>query len=198
MFRFQNEPQNHVFHSHICAYDTENHVTDIYDAVSNHTHFTYSGAGSKLTQITFPSGYLEKYTWYEGCNAPANRTDRNNVTIPFIYDFECRLWRKTWPGALVTQYNYDAANRLTSATDPSGTYSFGYDNMNRLTAAATNYAFDSAGTFTVQYGYDAASNRTSMTDPQGQNTTYSYDSLNRGVAHPFARFWRRVGQEEHH
>ena len=98
------------------CYETEKDVTDISDAVGNHTHFNYSGAGSKLTQITFPSGWLDKYTWYEGCNSPANRTDRNNVTIPFIYDFECRLWRKTWPGALVTQYNYDAANRLTSAT----------------------------------------------------------------------------------
>jgi YD repeat-containing protein len=36
-----------------------------------------------------------------------------------------RLWRKTWPGALVTQFNYDAANRLTSATDPTCTYSAG-------------------------------------------------------------------------
>jgi len=80
-------------------------------------------------------------------------------------------------------YSYDPAGRLTqvadSGTGSTGTYSFAYDNMNRLISTTTDYSFDSAGAFTVQYGYDAASNRTSMTDPQGGQTTYGYDTLNR-------------------
>jgi YD repeat-containing protein len=64
--------------------------------------------------------------------------------------------------------------------DPNtGNYSFGYDNMNRLTTTTTNYSFLTAG-LTVQYGYDAASNRTSLTDPQNLiPTAYGYDTLNR-------------------
>lgn len=37
-------------------------------------------------------------------------------------------------------YTYDAAGRLTQVQDPTGTYSFTYDNMNRLTQATTDYA----------------------------------------------------------
>jgi RHS repeat-associated protein len=63
--------------------------------------------------------------------------------------------------------------------DAAGTYTFTYDNMNRLSEADTDYKFDTAGTLAVKYGYDAASNRTSMTDPQNLGTAYTYDVLNR-------------------
>ena len=76
-------------------------------------------------------------------------------------------------------YTYDAAGRLTQVADPTGTYTFGFDNMGRLTSATTNYKFTTFGNKTVQYGYDAASNRTAMTDPQNASTTYGYDVLNR-------------------
>jgi len=61
----------------------------------------------------------------------------------------------------------------------TGTYTFGYDNMNRLSSATVDYSFDSAGALTVQYGYDKSSNRTSMIDPQSVPTAYGYDTLNR-------------------
>ena len=78
-------------------------------------------------------------------------------------------------------YTYDAAGRLSQVSDynTTGTYTFTYDNMNRLTEADTDYTFDTAGTLAVKYGYDAASNRMSMTDPQNLPTTYGYDVLNR-------------------
>lgn len=76
-------------------------------------------------------------------------------------------------------YTYDLASRLTQVQDPTGTYAFTYDNMNRLTQAGANYSFLSTGNLTVGYGYDAASNRTSMTDPQNLATAYTYDTLNR-------------------
>jgi RHS repeat-associated protein len=98
--------------------------------------------------------------------------------IAFHLDPQNRVGWKTYSGNTI-YYTYDAAGRLTQAQDTTGTYTFAYDNMNRLTQATTNYAFDTAGTYTVQYGYDAASNRTSMTDPQSGVTHYYYDTLNR-------------------
>jgi len=163
------------------VYDTEGNLTDIYDANSNHTHMDYNANGVWLSKTTFPSGNFETYTW-NGVVPPeiTAKQDRNGVTTQYIHDLECRVWQKDYPGGSYTQFNYDPADRLTSVQDSdTGTYSFTYDNMNRLTQATVDYSFDSAGALTVQYGYDKASNRTSMTDPQSAPTTYGYDVLNR-------------------
>ncbi|MGA7218805.1 MAG: RHS repeat-associated core domain-containing protein, partial [Candidatus Sulfotelmatobacter sp.] len=103
--------------------------------------------------------------------------------VQYGYDFQNRVISKQDPGNIY--YTYDAAGRLTQVNDynsDTGTYTFSYDNMNRLTSTTTNYQFTSIGAQTVQYGYDAASNRTSMTDPVGTVTSYSYDQLNRLTA----------------
>ena len=67
---------------------------------------------------------------------------------------------------------------MTQVSDPSGNYSFTYDNLGRLTGTGTQYSFLSTA-LNNSYGYDAASNRVSFTNPQSQVTNYSYDSLNR-------------------
>jgi RHS repeat-associated protein len=76
-------------------------------------------------------------------------------------------------------YTYDNDSRLTQVTDPTGTYSFTFDNMGRLTNTTTSYAFLTGRNFTTAYSYDAASNRTGFTDPENGSTTYAYDTLNR-------------------
>jgi RHS repeat-associated protein len=63
--------------------------------------------------------------------------------------------------------------------DATGTYTFAYDNMNRLTSTTTAYAFLPARNFVVQFTYDAASNRKTMTDPESGPYVYTYDALNR-------------------
>ena len=67
---------------------------------------------------------------------------------------------------------------MTQVTDPTGTYSFTYDNLGRLLGTGTQYSFLSTA-LTNSYGYDAASNRVSLTDSESGITNYSYDSLNR-------------------
>ncbi|HEV3481173.1 MAG TPA: RHS repeat-associated core domain-containing protein [Candidatus Acidoferrales bacterium] len=108
-----------------------------------------------------------------------SKTDRNDHTINYTYDYLNRLSQKAYPDSTAVNYTYDLANRLTQVTDPTGSYGFTYDNMNRLTQTSAAYSFISGKTFTVGYGYDAASNRTSMTDPQNAATAYVYDTLNR-------------------
>jgi RHS repeat-associated protein len=160
------------------AYDTENNLTDIWDAKNNHTQFLYY-PGKVLYETIFPSTLSESYQ-FDGDNNLVYKTDRNGNSITYSYDYQNHLYRKSYPDANSVTYTYDPAARLTAVQDTlTGAYTFGYDNMNRLTSVGTDYSFDSAGALTVQYGYDKDSNRTSMTDPQGAPTTYGYDTLNR-------------------
>jgi len=104
----------------------------------------------------------------------------------------------TTPVSSVT-YNYDNADRLTSATHSKfGTVNFSYDDAGNITSmtypnniATTYYTYDKRNRVTnityrnrygsiissVSYSYDDAGNRTSMTDEPG-TTTYTYDTLN--------------------
>jgi YD repeat-containing protein len=160
------------------AYDTENDLTDIYDAKNNHTQFLYY-PGKVLYKTIFPSTEYETYV-FDRNNNLESKTDRNGISINYNYDFQNHLRLKSYQDSSTVSYIYDVAARLKEVQDSvTGTYTFGYDNMNRPTSATVNYSFNSAGALTVQYGYDKASNRNSMTDPQSVPTTYGYDTLNR-------------------
>jgi len=72
--------------------------------------------------------------------------------------------------------------------DPTGTYSFAYDNMGRLIGTTTQYSLLPSHNFQNAYTYDAASNRTSLTAHDLSISTYGYDTLNRlnGMANSWA------------
>jgi len=158
-------------------YNTENELVSITDAAGRATSFTYDPMGH-VTQVTFPSTLSERYT-YDAVENLLNKTDRKGQTVNYAYDFLNRLTSKTYPDSTSVRYGYDVLNHLTQVTDSSGTYSFVYDNLGRLTSTTTQYAFLSGQTLTNGYAYDADSNRVSLTNPQGGTTTYNYDALNR-------------------
>jgi RHS repeat-associated protein len=159
------------------GYDTESNLMTIQDANHNTTNFAYDAFG-RVTKTTFPSGYDETYG-YDADNNLTNKTDRKNQSISYTYDQLNRLMQKTYPDSTAVNYTYDNDSRLTQVSDPTGTYQFTFDNMGRLTAATTQYAFLTGRNFTTSYSYDAASNRTGFTDPENGATSYVYDTLNR-------------------
>jgi RHS repeat-associated protein len=158
------------------AYDTENNLLTITDANNHATTFSYDAFG-RVTQTTFPSNLFESYA-YDAANNRISKTDRKNQTIQYVYDALDRLTQKSYPDTTSVNYVYDLAGKIQQVNDPTGTYSFSYDNMGRLTGTSTQYAF-LTGTFTDSYSYDANSNRTGFTTPDGSTNTYSYDTLNR-------------------
>ncbi len=159
------------------GYDTENNLTSILDANQNTTGFSYDAFG-RVTQTSFPSGYVETYG-YDNVGNLTGKTDRKNQLITYTYDQLNRLTQKSYPDTSTVNYTYDNDSRLTQVTDPTGTYQFTFDNMGRLTGTSTQYAFLTSRTFTTSYGYDAASNRTGFTDPENGSSSYVYDTLNR-------------------
>jgi len=159
------------------AYDTENNLTSITDALNHTTTFTYDFL-RRVTETLFPSNLFEAYSYDNNGNL-VSKTNRNGNATNYVYDQVNRLTQKSYPNSTAVNYTYDADSRLTQVNDPTGTYSFTFDNMGRLTATTTSYAFLSGRNFTTHYGYDAASNRKSFTDPESGSTSYVYDTLNR-------------------
>jgi RHS repeat-associated protein len=159
------------------GYDTEDNLTSIEDANSHTTAFTYDAYG-RVTQTNFPSSYSEYYG-YDANNNLTSKTDRKSNTIDYSYDELNRLTQKTYPDTTTVAYTYDLVGKTTQVVDPTGTYSFSYDNMGRLTGTTTAYSFLTGRNFTTSYTYDAASNRAGFTDPESGSTSYSYDTLNR-------------------
>jgi RHS repeat-associated protein len=159
------------------GYDTENNLTSIQDANGHTTTFNYDAFG-RVSRTNFPSGYIETYG-YDAVGNLTSKTDRKNQLVTYTYDQLNRLTQKAYPDSTAVNYTYDNDSRLTQVTDPTGTYQFAFDNMGRLTATTTSYAFLAGRNFTTSYGYDAASNRTGFTDPESGATSYVYDTLNR-------------------
>jgi RHS repeat-associated protein len=159
------------------GYDTENNLASITDASNHETQFAYFDQGWVKT-TTFPSGATETYL-YDAVGNLTSRTDRKGNVIQFGYDTLNRLKSKSYPDSSSIAYTYDLDGHLTNVVDPTGTYTFSFDNMGRLTGTTTNYAFNSSKTYSNTYGYDAASNRTSFGFSDGTSVTYLYDTLNR-------------------
>ncbi|HET9406398.1 MAG TPA: hypothetical protein VFO39_04110 [Candidatus Sulfotelmatobacter sp.] len=117
-----------------------------------------------------------------------SKTDRKGNTIQYVYDALYRLTSKTYPDQTSVEYAYGLAGKVQQVSDPTGTYSFAYDNMGRLIGTTTQYTFLPGVNYSNAYTYDAASNRKSLTAPDGSITTYGYDTLNRlnGLANSWA------------
>jgi RHS repeat-associated protein len=87
-------------------------------------------------------------------------------------------------------YGYDADGQRTGMTDGTGSWSWTYDDLHRITSVAegdngvVSYQYDRRGSLTsitypdensVVHGYDAAGRWTSVTDWLGNKTTFGYD-----------------------
>jgi RHS repeat-associated protein len=94
-----------------------------------------------------------------------------------------------------TTYSYDAADRLTSVTDPASNITqYTYDTENNLLSITdannhtTQFAYNARGwvtqttfpsTLAESYAYDLVGNLLSKTDRKGNTIQYVYDALNR-------------------
>ena len=104
-------------------------------------------------------------------------------TYAFAYDNMGRLIGTTTSYSFLTSrsftnaYTYDKNSNRTGFTDPeSGSTTYAYDTLNRLTTLTPPSAITS-GNF--GFSYDALSRRTQMTRPNNVTTNYTYDNLSR-------------------
>jgi RHS repeat-associated protein len=179
-------------------------TTYTYDALGNLTSVTqglqarswqYDGL-SRLTQEVTPehgtvtlsyltsSGFLCSGNPSNPCTrtAPATNQTTGTVTTTYgPYDTANRLTKKTHSDTTGTEtytYGTSAANnnvgRLTKMTDPSGSESYSYDTIGRVTQVTKVVGTTS---YITKYSYNTGSELTKITYPSGRVVEYSYDHV---------------------
>ncbi|MEX1253468.1 MAG: RHS repeat-associated core domain-containing protein [Dehalococcoidia bacterium] len=112
-------------------------------------------------------------------------TDGNGHTTTLEYDGNGLLDTVTNAvpppnGPNVTDYDFDAAGRLTEVTDAEGAFStFESDNQNNITEVSQHRAQDGLIMTGASYQYDAKGNRTLVQDSDLNQTMFAYDRMDR-------------------
>jgi uncharacterized protein RhaS with RHS repeats len=74
----------------------------------------YAANGVWLSKITFPSGYTENYLQYDSVWPNLrSKQDRDGNTTNYTYDFQNRLFVKSYQDGTTVEYDYDAADRCS-------------------------------------------------------------------------------------
>ncbi len=147
-----------------------------YDLLGHLTQLVYPGVGQVVTRT------------YDDAGRTASITDWLGNTTRFSYDTNGNLTSEAYPNRVTANYNYDAADHLTQASDTFGasqllTLSYARDARSQLTSEnSTTYSYDAinrvvgttAAAATTTYSYDSADNVTSVATGS-ISTTLTYD-----------------------
>lgn len=185
------------------GYDAAHRLTSIARADGSKQVFTLDAAGDVTqVQILDASGQIaySHHRVYDALGRVAKDIGAYNQTTTDARDAHDNLTVRNGPRTDigdVTQYQYDALNRLVQWTQADGgVNTASYDAQGHLTQLvdpnhqATRYTPDawgdalvtaSADTGTTTRVFDAAGNVVRSTDAMGQITTFAYDALNRLV-----------------
>src|SRR5690606_3502808 len=120
---------------------------------------------------------------YDGRGNTLTRTDANGVVTEYQYDALDRVTSVTYPAAPAENitYTYDdttngnfGIGRLTGISDASGNIHFHYNSLGQIGSKT----YDIAGqSYSLQYSYDTAGRPESITYPSGRTVTYGYGNL---------------------
>jgi RHS repeat-associated protein len=179
------------------AYDAAGQLTSVTRADGTTLRYGYDADGNQTGQ-TDGAGKTTTYA-FDAFNRVVSVTDPLGRATSFSYDAAGNRTGLTNPSGRTTAYAYDAANQVTSIsysdgrtpnvsltytangqrasmTDGTGTSTYSYNSLNRLTRVVNG-----AGK-SVSYGYDLNGNETSLTYPNGSTITRSYDNAGRLIA----------------
>ena len=149
-------------------------LTSVTDFKQKTTSFLYNGYD--LTQINFPDGTSESFT-YNSNGAVESKTDRNNNTISYLYNSRGQLVRKSFPDSTEHIFTYDSATYNMEKIEYSAGYlDLQYDDYDRI----TNVTYSDGNV--VSYTYNLNMKLSSVIYPDNTVLDYGYDSLNRLVS----------------
>jgi RHS repeat-associated protein len=123
----------------------------------------------QLTAGRNPLGQTQRFE-YDARQNLVRLTNADGESVRLEYDALGRLTARLYPDGFRDTYTYDAAGNLLTAANPHVTYTFTYDELNRVSSAR-----DSRFGAPIRYTYDRAGRRAAVTDPLGGVTRYTYE-----------------------
>ncbi|HKR61293.1 MAG TPA: RHS repeat-associated core domain-containing protein [Pyrinomonadaceae bacterium] len=151
-------------------YNARSQMTAVVDAISQRYEFVYDALGRRTQE---KKGTATMSFVYDSAGNRSQRTDYNSAVTNYSYDAHNRLTTISYPDSTSATYGYDVLSRLTTATNPAGTVTMTYDNRSRVSSVTDVFGQ------VVSYLYDANSNRTQLSLNAATNATYQYDAINR-------------------
>lgn len=160
------------------SYTANGRVASVTDANGNMTSYAYDGFG-RLAKTNYPSPSATgasspsdyEQLAYDAAGNIVSRRLRDGTSIGYAYDALNRLTTKTLPsGEAAVTYAYNAISRPITITQGGSTLSYGFDALGRMTSEGQPFG-------TLVSAYDAAGRRTRLTWQDGFYVTYDYDAL---------------------
>jgi RHS repeat-associated protein len=153
------------------GYDAMDRKASMTDPLNRTTSYAYNGNGN-LTGLTDAMGRVTART-YDNANQLTGIGYSDGITpnVGFNYDADGQRTSMT-DGTGTTTYVFDSLHRLTSSTNGAGAQvGYGYDLKGQLTSITYP-----GGTNAVSRTYDDAGRLASVTDWLSHQTTFGYDA----------------------
>ena len=155
------------------SYTADGQMSSETDPDGNVTRYAYDPAGNQAEVVT-PTGGRTLYE-FDANQELIQSSDADGRKKVLSYNGEGQLTSELWynaDGSLADTrtFAYDAAGNLTSASNAYGTYTFTYDDANRLLTQTDPW------NLTLAYQYDGAGNVSSVQDSLGGVAASSYNA----------------------
>jgi RHS repeat-associated protein len=155
------------------GYDANGNVVSQTNGAEHETTYSYD----ELDYLASKTGPLNRTTNYSYDTVGNLRsvTDPLARTTNYSYDAADQLKQINYSDAATPDvgYGYDPAGRTTSMSDGSGSSSFTYDSLGRLTKTING------GAKSTTFAYNLAGDQTAITYPNGKKVTRTFDNAGR-------------------
>jgi RHS repeat-associated protein len=145
------------------TYNANGNLTKIKDALNNETNMVLNSNGT-VNKVTNPEAIYTEFV-YDAFGNTTQSSLMGALTATAVYDGASRLTRKTDPGGVVTDIEYEINDLVKRViADPSG--------LNN----------------TVAYHYDKNDNLDTIVNPKGGKTSLHYNNYDQMVEYKFGGF----------
>jgi len=178
------------------GYDDANRRTAVTNGRNYTRTYAYTNRGEVYT-LTMPDSTVEAWS-HDGNGAVTAYENQLDQTIGYAYDEAGRQTGIDYISGTDPSFGYDAADRLTSMVDSTGTTSWTYNAAGEVTDLNTpqgnmdyTYYADGSrhtmveGVGTTTYSYDEDGRLTGLENPYGEDTVWEYDAADRCTKQTF-------------